>query len=139
MEQAWDVVRSIALLTEDKPVQRALLQILGEHAEEALARLEPTVWWRPYIAGAEYLQIALSVVAPLIDRSADEHGALGASALTTNDPWTRALLLTLLREDVDQLKAGLQIDPWKDALGSDPATQRANMLAVLSTHLKGLK
>lgn len=136
MEQARDVVRSIALLAGDKPVQQALFQLLEEGAGEALARLGASVWWRPYVAGAEYLQTVLSVVAPLIDRSAEEHCALGASALATNDPWTRELLLTLLREDIDQIVARLHMSPWRDALDSDSETQRASLLAVLSKCLK---
>ncbi len=131
MEQARDVVRSIALLTGDRPVQQALFRLLEEGSGEALARLEPSVWWRPYVAGAAYLQIALGVVAPLIDRSAEEYCALGASALATNDLWTRELLLTLLREDIDQIVARLHTSPWRDALDSDPETQRASMLAIL--------
>lgn len=131
MEHARDVVRSIALLTGDKPVQQVLFQLLEEDTGEALAKLEATVWWRPYVAGAEYLQTVLGVVAPLIDRSAEERCALSASALATNDPWTRELLLTLLREDIDQVVARLHMSPWGDALDSDPETQRASMLAVL--------
>lgn len=139
MEQARDVVRSIALLTGDKPVQQALFQLLEEDTGEALARLEATVWWRPYVSGAEYLQLALGVVAPLIDRSAEEYCALGASALATNDPWTRELMLTLLREDIDKIVSRLHMSPWRDTLDSDPETQRASLLAVLLKCSKGAK
>lgn len=91
-------LRAITLSTPDQSARSALLTVLGETSECAYERLQTSAWHTAYEGGLQTIGLAIGVCQPLATIDLAQCHALRAVALTTNDVFTREVLLLLIEE-----------------------------------------
>ena len=132
--KARDPLRIVALLTGDAATQAALLTILGESIETATEKLASSIWRSTLYAGLQALEINLIVCSPLLPAGVPERYRIRATALMTDEPLTRVVLLQILGETEPQARIELAESCWTHAT-DDGTLERERLASELGVEL----